>query len=215
MRRLGLLYDGWLRRAPVLTKSVTSAALFGLGDRIAQRVEKSREPKDRTPHPEEAEDDAALVSASTARTMRMMIWGSVLFAPIVHTWVNFVERTVGSHGKVVVFKKMLLDMFVLAPGINTLFFTTKQLMEGKTFRDGLDFAADRLPQTLKANYTIWPIANIVNYGYVPLQYRILFINCVNLVWTTVLSTVSSRPALKGAEEGETKDVVPASEAEVM
>ncbi|KAE8896680.1 hypothetical protein PF005_g23587 [Phytophthora fragariae] len=214
MRRLGLLYDGWLRRAPVLTKSVTSAVLFGLGDRIAQRVEKSRAPKDQTSHREETEDDGALLSASTARTMRMMIWGSVLFAPIAHTWVNFVERTVGSHGKVVVVKKMLLDMFVLAPGINTLFFTTKQMMEGKTLSDGLEFAADRLPQTLKANYTIWPIANIVNYGYVPLQYRILFINCVNLVWTTVLSTISSQPAHPLLEEQQTKDVVATSEAEV-
>ncbi|KAL3668406.1 hypothetical protein V7S43_006494 [Phytophthora oleae] len=197
MRRLGLLYDGWLRRSPMLTKCVTSAVLFGLGDRIAQGVEKSRRLKD-----EEIEDDGALVSKSTARTMRMMVWGSVLFAPIAHTWVNFVERTVGSHGKVVVFKKMLLDAFVLAPSINTLFFTSTQMMQGNTFGQGVDFAVDRLPQTLKANYMIWPLANIVNYGYVPLQYRILFINCVNLVWTTVLSTISSRStvAVKQQEE---------------
>ncbi|GMF19080.1 unnamed protein product [Phytophthora lilii] len=151
---------------------------------------------------EETKDDGALVSLGTARTIRMMVWGSVLFAPIAHTWVNFVERTVGSHGKVVVFKKMLLDMFVLAPSINTLFFTTTQMMEGKSMSHGLDFAVDRLPQTLKANYTIWPLANIVNYGYVPLQYRILFINCVNLVWTTVLSTISSRPTAPALEKEE-------------
>ncbi|KAL4108584.1 hypothetical protein PRIC1_000298 [Phytophthora ramorum] len=212
MRRLGLLYDGWLRRSPVLTKCVTSAFLFGLGDRLAQRVEKSRASEGGGFRVEEADDDAALVSRSTARTVRMMIWGSVLFAPIAHTWVNFVERTVGSHGKVVVVKKMLLDMFVLAPSINTLFFTSTQMMQGESLRHGLDFAVDRLPQTLKANYTIWPLANIVNYGYVPLQYRILFINCVNLVWTTVLSSISSRPAATALEEDkERKDTSEAGE----
>ncbi|KAG7393394.1 hypothetical protein PHYPSEUDO_009598 [Phytophthora pseudosyringae] len=204
MRRLGLLYDSWLRQSPVLTKSVTSAALFGLGDRIAQRVEQSRKPKDDGSRGGEAEDDGAFVSASTARTMRMMVWGSVLFAPVAHTWVNFVERAVGSHGKVVVFKKMLLDAFVLAPSINTLFFTSTQMMEGKSLGHGVDFAVDRLPQTLKANYMLWPLANLVNYGYVPLQYRILFINCVNLVWTTVLSTISSQPAAAALKE---KDAV--------
>ncbi|KAK1941726.1 Protein SYM1 [Phytophthora citrophthora] len=191
MRRLGLLYDGWLRRSPMVTKCVTSAVLFGLGDRIAQRLEKSRRPKD-----EEMEDDGALVSKSTARTMRMMIWGSVIFAPIVHTWVHFIERTVGSHGKVVVFKKVLLDAFVFAPSINTLFFTSTQMMQGKSVSQGVDFAVDRIPQTLKANYMIWPLANVVNYSYVPLHYRILFINCVNLVWTTVLSTISSRSMVR-------------------
>ncbi|POM72775.1 Hypothetical protein PHPALM_10459 [Phytophthora palmivora] len=194
MRRLGLLYDGWLRRSPMLTKSVTSAVLFGLGDRIAQRMEKSRKDDDGS-QTEETEDNGAIVSKSTARTMRMMIWGSVLFTPVVHTWVNLIERTVGSRGKVVVFKKMLLDSLVFAPSINALFFTSTQMMEGKSFGHGVAFALDRLPQTLKANYMIWPLANMINYSYVPLQYRILFINCVNLVWTTVLSTISSRPAV--------------------
>jgi hypothetical protein len=213
MRRLGLLYDGWLRRAPVTTKCVTSAFLFGLGDRIAQRVEKSRAPKGDGLRATEPDDDGALVSATTARTMRMVLWGGVIFAPIAHKWVNFVERTVGSHGKVVVVKKMLLDMFVLAPSLNTLFFTTTQVMEGKTPGQGFDFAVDRLPQTLKANYMIWPAANVVNYGFVPLQYRILFINCVNLVWTTVLSTISSRPA--GAALIEQSAVSGREEAEAM
>eukprot|EP00644_Phytophthora_capsici_P007224 jgi/Phyca11/112726/e_gw1.22.444.1 len=193
MRRLGLLYDGWLRRSPVITKCVTSAVLFGVGDRIAQRLENT--PKD--------EDDGALLSKGTARTMRMMVWGGVLFAPIVHTWVNFVERTVGSHGKVVVLKKVLLDAFVFAPSINTLFFTSTQMMQGKSLGQGVDFAADRMPLTLQANYMIWPLANIVNYSYVPLQYRILFINCVNLVWTTVLSTISSR-SMVPVKQGEKK-----------
>ncbi|EEY61376.1 uncharacterized protein PITG_01671 [Phytophthora infestans T30-4] len=210
MRRLGLQYDGWLRRSPMLTKSVTSAVLFGLGDRIAQRVEKSQRGDDS--RVKEIENDGAFVSDSTARTMRMMIWGCVLFTPIAHTWVNFSERVVGSHGKVVVFKKMLLDALVLAPSINTIFFTSTQMMQGKSFGHGVDFAVDRLPQTLKANYMIWPLANIVNYSYVPLQYRILFINCVNLVWTSVLSTISSRPASATLKQKrEAKIVMPSDE----
>ncbi|KAG7399203.1 hypothetical protein PHYBOEH_009369 [Phytophthora boehmeriae] len=159
-------------------------------------------------------DDGALVSASTARTLRMMVWGGVLFAPIVHTWVNFLERTVGSSGKAVVVKKTLVDMFVFAPSINTLFFTSTQMVVGKSPRQGFDFAMERLPQTIKANYMIWPPANIVNYGFVPLQYRILFINCVNVVWTTVLSTISSQPAPTLETEKKTLNVSVAEEEEL-
>ncbi|OWZ19625.1 hypothetical protein PHMEG_0006096 [Phytophthora megakarya] len=208
MRRLGLLYDGWLRQSPVLTKSVTAAVLFGLGDRIAQRMEKSRTPESDADN-EEDEDDRALVSESTARTMRMMMWGSVIFTPILHSWQNLIERAIGSHGKIVVFQKMLMDSLVFAPCINALFFTSTQMVAGKSFDQGVTFAVDRLPQTLQANYTIWPIANMINYSYVPLQYRVLFVNCVNLVWTTVLSTISNRPVAVLKEE--VKQSMPAGE----
>ncbi|KAG7393396.1 hypothetical protein PHYPSEUDO_009600 [Phytophthora pseudosyringae] len=40
MRRFRLVYDEWLHRRQLLTKMATSSVLFGLGDRLAQRVEK-------------------------------------------------------------------------------------------------------------------------------------------------------------------------------
>ncbi|TDH72465.1 hypothetical protein CCR75_006097 [Bremia lactucae] len=188
MQRLGLFYNKWLQRSPVLTKSVTSAVLFGLGDRIAQKVEVSRElENDVSRQKETIETDSTIVSSSTARTLRIVIWGGLLFAPI-----HFIEQRVGNYGKSVAIKKVLLDAFIFAPSINALFFTSTQLMEGQSIGYSIHFALHQLPQTLKANYTLWPIANIINYGYIPLQYRILYINCVSLIWTTVLSTISGQ-----------------------
>jgi protein Mpv17 len=183
MRRFRGLYDGWLRSSPVLTKSVTSALLFGVADRIAQRVEKL---KRRDQNDEHQQDDAGL-----ERTARMMLWGGAIFAPIAHTWVNFVERKVGSSGAAVVIKKILLDMFVFAPNSNMLFFTTTKLMEGQSVGDAFDFAVQKIPKTMAANYMVWPLANVVTYGVVPLRYRILFINCVSMGWSTFLSMTSS------------------------
>lgn len=193
MRRLHAIYDGWLRASPMLTKSVTSAVLFGVGDRIAQRVEQWKNGDDVASQSGSEDEDAEnrIVTASTARTLRMMFWGGVLFAPIAHTWVNFVERTVGSSGRVVVTKKILLDMFAFAPCSNTLFYTTTKLLEGERPSDAFDFALQKMPKTLAANYTVWPFANVVTYGVVPLRYRILFINFVSMGWSTFLSLTSS------------------------
>jgi peroxisomal membrane protein 2 len=29
---------------------------------------------------------------------------------------------------------------------------------------------------------VWPLAGLINYRYIPLQYRVLFINLVALCW---------------------------------
>lgn len=202
MRRLHGIYDGWLRSSPVLTKSVTSAVLFGVADRIAQRVEKLKQ-RDQDG---DRQDDAGL-----ERTARMMLWGGVLFAPIAHTWINFVERKVGSAGTAVVAKKILLDMFVFAPNSNMLFFTTTKLMEGHSLGDAFDFAVQKIPKTMAANYMVWPLANVVTYGIVPLRYRILFINCVSMGWSTFLSMTSSE---RRSEEKDNEDQTQAADAKV-
>lgn len=199
VRRLGLLYDRWLHQAPLLTKALTSAALFGLGDRIAQRVEahaKSDEgsPADQHPATDRDATDGALVSASTARTLRMMVWGGCFLAPTLHKWFAFVDRVIPGVGATVVAKKIALDMFFFAPQISLAFFVTTKCMEGRPASEAVDVGLERLPATLQANYSVWPFANIVAFSVVPIHYRILFNNCVGLYWSSFLSRMASSRA---------------------
>jgi protein Mpv17 len=41
--------------------------------------------------------------------------------------------------------------------------------------------------TLAANYMIWPLAHIINFRFVPSEYRILYNNVVCVAWLTGLS----------------------------
>lgn len=92
VRRLGQLYHYWLHEAPLLTKVLTAATLSGLGDRIAQSLEADNPAATNSEH--EAEPTNALVSPSTARTLRMMVWGGLFTAPIMHTWFHLIERAI-------------------------------------------------------------------------------------------------------------------------
>jgi protein Mpv17 len=41
--------------------------------------------------------------------------------------------------------------------------------------------------TLAANYMIWPLAHLINFRFVPSEYRILYNNVVCVAWLTGLS----------------------------
>jgi protein Mpv17 len=44
---------------------------------------------------------------------------------------------------------------------------------------------------LLANYALWPIAHLINFKFVPSEQRILYINCVQIIWSAYLSNLAS------------------------
>ncbi|KAK1941725.1 Protein SYM1 [Phytophthora citrophthora] len=195
MRSFRLVYDEWLQRQPLLTKMVTSSVLFGLGDRLAQRVEKIGKTDEELE--EMAKDttvqEGHLISESAAKTVRMMVWGGMIMTPMMHTWYNLMEKVFLGTGKLVAAKKVVADMVFVAPQMPIWFYTSTGLMAGRTLRDAFDDSIDKQPMTLMANYMLWPAANSITYGVMPLQYRLLFANCVHLGWASFLSYMASHP----------------------
>ncbi|KAL3668402.1 hypothetical protein V7S43_006490 [Phytophthora oleae] len=195
MRRIGELYHFWLHEAPLLTKVVTAATLFSTGDRIAQRLESKTKTSVfgelSSEHAPYHSDGHELVSDSTARTLRMMVWGGLFAAPIMHTWFHVIERVLPGAGKLVVAKKVAADMMIIAPGTSLAFFTVTKCMEGEPLHESFEVAKAKLPPTLLADYMLWPAANAVIFGLVPLHYRTPLTHCVSLVWSTFLSEMAS------------------------
>ncbi|EGZ20811.1 hypothetical protein PHYSODRAFT_328882 [Phytophthora sojae] len=198
MRRIGELYHFWLHEAPLLTKMVTAATLFGAGDRIAQRIEANSSPSSSIfvavsgdSDLQRSEDDAKWVSTSTARTLRLMVWGGLFAAPIMHTWFHLIEHAIPGAGKLVVAKKVAADMMIIAPGTSLAFFTVTKCVEGEPIHESFQIAKAKLPPTLLADYMLWPAANAVIFGLVLLHYRTPLTHCVSLVWSTFLSGMAS------------------------
>ncbi|KAH7476296.1 hypothetical protein KRP22_000136 [Phytophthora ramorum] len=184
MRGFRLTYDRWLQDSPLLTKGVTSAVLFGIGDRIAQRIENSESDGD---DKSDAADRSGL-----QRTARMMAWGGLLFAPVGHAWYNFLEKAVRGKGTSSIIKKIAADQLVFSPPLSLAFFAYAGCSEGKPLRETVDTAVAKLPPTLAVNWAVWPLVHVCTFGFVPLQYRILFINVVNIGWSAFLSRMASK-----------------------
>lgn len=184
MRGTRLMYDRWLQSSPLLTKGVTSAILFGLGDQIAQRIDKFDE--------NERDGCEAYNCYGLQRTAKMMVWGGFVFAPVGHVWYNFLEKAVRGTGMTAVAKKVAADQVVFSPPLSLAFFTYSGVSETLSLRNAVDTAATKLAPTLAVNWTVWPLVHVCTFGFVPLQYRILFINVVNIGWSAFLSRMATQ-----------------------
>ncbi|RMX63400.1 hypothetical protein DD238_007619 [Peronospora effusa] len=201
----GQFYHYWLHKAPLVTKVLTAATLSGVGDRLAQHIEATDVPSTNLKRqPSHLEKEEGIVSPSTARTLRMVVWGGLFTAPIMHTWFHIIDRVIPGVGTLVVAKKVAADMVIVAPAMNLGFFIVTKTMEGARLSDAVDFATANLPPTLVMSYKVWPVANLVVFSLVPLQYRTPFVNCVSLGWSTFLSIIANK---KSKNSQDVEDVV--------
>lgn len=111
--------------------------------------------------------------------------------PVGHAWYNFLERAVRGKGAASIVKKIAADQLIFSPPLSLAFFTYAGCSEGKPLRDTMETALAKLPPTLAVNWTVWPLVHVGTFGFVPLQYRILFINVVNIGWSAFLSRMAS------------------------
>lgn len=212
MRSFRVFYDECLRSQPLLTKCVTSGILFGVGDRLAQHLEgrsaaaaaiqAQEEDQDQLVdrfinYEKEHRDQSEATLQSAKRTARMMLWGGLGFAPIAHTWYNFIEKLAPGSTAMAVAKKIAMDQVFFAPSISTTFYMVTQALEGKSLGDALQVAKEKVPPTLRVNYMVWPLVHLFTFNFVPLQYRILYINFVSIGWSTFLSQMTNAKASTG------------------
>eukprot|EP01025_Chloroclados_australasicus_P023997 TRINITY_DN2416_c0_g1_i1.p1 TRINITY_DN2416_c0_g1~~TRINITY_DN2416_c0_g1_i1.p1 ORF type:complete len:301 (-),score=5.21 TRINITY_DN2416_c0_g1_i1:893-1714(-) len=173
-KQLWTSYNQALNEHPIPVKSATSFVGFMLGDTLAQNI--VGDPFD------------------YYRLLRMIMFGVMMDGPIGHVWYTTLDRFVmaeDSKSTKAVLVKTLLDQVLWAPMFCCVFFTFNNLFQGELEHTWIDICQKLLP-TMLANYAIWPLAHIINFRYVPSQQRILYINCVQIVWSAFLSNMAAR-----------------------
>lgn len=80
---------------------------------------------------------------------------------------------------VAVVAKMMLDQAIMAPVMTSVFFMTMKSLDGQP-EEAVDHMRSKLKPTLLANWTVWPLAHVINFGLVPSSQRILYVNVVNV-----------------------------------
>ena len=94
--------------------------------------------------------------------------------------------------------KVLLDRILLTPFILCSLFVFLAMVEGR-LRWGKDRAKSNLAagckllwRTWLLSNTVWPLAHVFNFAVLPPEQRVLFVNCVSVVWNAVLSRLAQQ-----------------------
>ncbi|RPB00648.1 hypothetical protein L873DRAFT_1804712 [Choiromyces venosus 120613-1] len=170
-------YRTALTKRPLLTQCLSTSFLFAAGDVIAQQaVERESSPPGHNPY----------------RTLRMALYGGCAFGPMVVNWYKFLQTAVRipASPNLEIVARVALDQAVFTPVHLTLFFSSMAVMEGLMGDDGgkgrgarervRDKLGDNWLKGIKANWTVWPGVQLVNFRFVPLEHRVLVVNLVSL-----------------------------------
>ncbi|CCM02191.1 uncharacterized protein FIBRA_04270 [Fibroporia radiculosa] len=189
---LARAYQQSFEHHPYGTLAITNGALNALGDIIAQMTEKFSGPQRRH------------WQYDVLRTFRFFAFG-VGMGPLIGRWNFFLERhfplrfqssALASNTERVsmraLSKRVGADQLIMAPIGLSIFIGSMGIMEG---RDGPHIQrkyTDLLVPVLITNWKVWPIAQLINFRYMPLPYRVPFQSTCGIFWTLYLSILNSK-----------------------
>jgi len=140
------------------------------------------------------------------RTLRFFTVGLTLHGPMFHyalPWLHRVQfcgvKRVFGNWQNHALPKVALGHVTLFPAYTSMFLGYLGVLEGLSFRENMERMASRLPDLLIYGSAIWPVANVVNFAYVPLHGRLLYLNMIGVGWNAFLSYQTCKGA--GDETG--------------
>lgn len=176
LKRLASLYVGALTARPVLTKATSTLVLGIIGDYLAQRLSSYQRMDE-------------VFALDLRRLLSVGAWGFVFMGPVLHYWYGCLDRIF--FGPMAAWKKMATDQVAFAPFFNAAFILGVGTLEGDA--NVVANLKATYFSSMKANYAIWPIAQSINFGLVPKEFQILFVNTVGLVWNVILTYIAHGP----------------------
>ncbi|KAL3636851.1 hypothetical protein CASFOL_019150 [Castilleja foliolosa] len=167
-------YEEALKTNPVLAKMVISGVVYSVGDWIAQCYE-----------------GKPIFEYDRARMFRSGLVGFTLHGSLSHYYYQFCEALFPFHDWWVVPAKVIFDQTAWSAVWNSIYFTLLGVLRFESPVNIFnEWKATFFPM-LTAGWKLWPFAHLITYGVIPVEQRLLWVDCVELIWVTILSTYSN------------------------
>lgn len=169
-----IAYEEALKSNPVLSKMVISGIVYSVGDWIAQCYE-----------------GKPLFEFDRTRAFRSGFVGFTLHGSLSHYYYQFCEALIPFDDWWVVPAKVAFDQTIWAGIWNSIYFVALGFLRFESPANIFDELKATFLPMITAGWKLWPFAHIITYGVIPLDQRLLWVDCVELIWVTILSTYSN------------------------
>ncbi|KAF8370176.1 hypothetical protein HHK36_003738 [Tetracentron sinense] len=127
-----------------------------------------------------------------ARMFRSGLVGFSLHGSLSHYYYQFCEALFPFQDWWVVPAKVAFDQTAWAALWNSIYYVMLGFLRFESPANIFSELKATFWPMLTAGWKLWPFAHLVTYGVIPVEQRLLWVDCVELVWVTILSTYSNK-----------------------
>jgi len=171
-------YTSNLIHSPYKTKMATAGFTYFLADCICQGYIEKKSSED----------------YCVTRAIRQGSVGAFFAAPSLHVWhsnilpkvVKYCTRNVTRVAVSVVLNETIFATYF----ISFLLFTFEAL-KTKSVEAGTQNVQDKFSNAFTSSLKFWPMISLINYSFVPIHLRPVFVSCWSVLWQSYLSYISN------------------------
>uniref|UniRef100_K1PBS3 Mpv17-like protein 2 n=1 Tax=Magallana gigas TaxID=29159 RepID=K1PBS3_MAGGI len=100
---------------------------------------------------------------------------------------KFNPKRTGAPSTTTALKKILADQIIAGPFFCSAFFFGMGLLEGRGRSGAVAEVKDKFLTVYLIDWCLWPPAQFINFRFLPVEYRVIYVACITLCWNVFLS----------------------------
>lgn len=118
---------------------------------------------------------------------RNMITVGLIQGPFHHYFYSLLERFVPGKNASSVVKKTCIDQVIASPICLAIFFIGLSALEERKTKELFFEIKSKFIETYKVDCCFWPPSQLINFLFVPMRYRVMYINFMTMFYDIFLS----------------------------
>ncbi|XP_050675275.1 mpv17-like protein 2 isoform X1 [Leptidea sinapis] len=128
------------------------------------------------------------------RTKHMAFSGAAL-GVLCHHWYKVLDKFIVGKTTDMVIKKFALDQLIFSPIMIVTLFGSLALLEENPLQNFKEEVTHKFTTLYKAEWMVWPPAQIINFYFLPTRFRVLYDNTISLGYDVYTSQVKHNKSL--------------------